>query len=213
MEAKDYLNRANKIKDHLNSEWWDADKKLYHHYIRYNGKWLDDKQMMSFLLRWDVVPSDRTSAVIDHLITIVPKTGVEMNTYYPLETYRFGKAEDAYKLLVRLVSPDLQRRTYPEVSFAAIETYAMGLMGIEADAGTRTIRTKSRLTSVTGWAELKNIPVFDGTITVRHDGLTKSIFTNNTKGIIRWMVLLDNCKNRIIRVKKGETAQCSMTRG
>jgi hypothetical protein len=216
IQAKDYLTRANKIKDHLNSKWWDADKKLYHHYIRYNGKWLYDKQMMSFLLRWDVVPSDRTSAVIDHLITIVPKTGVEMNTYYPLETYRVGKAEDAYKLLVRLVSPDLQRRTYPEVSFAAIETYAMGLMGIEADAGTRTIRTRSRLTSVTGWAELKNIPVFDGTITVRHDGLTKSIFTNNTNCIIRWVVLLDNCKTRIIRVKKGETALCNMasrTRG
>jgi len=172
---------------------------------QYIGKWLDDKQMMSFLLRWDVVPSDRASAVIDHLITVVPKTGVEMNTYYPLETYRFGKAEEAHKLLVRLVSPDLKRREYPEVSYAAIETYAMGLMGIEANAGTRIIRTKSRLTSVTGWAELKDMPVFDGTITVRHDGLRKSTFTNNTKGIIRWEVILGNDKARVFMVKPGET--------
>ncbi|MCX6225121.1 MAG: hypothetical protein NTV01_10315 [Bacteroidia bacterium] len=204
-QAKDYLNRANKINDHLNSVWWDKDKRLYHHYIRYNGKWLDDKQMMSFLLRWDVVPSDRASAVIGHLIAVVPKTGVEMNTYYPLETYRFGKAEDAYKLLVRLVAPELKRREYPEVSYAAIEAYAMGLMGIEAEAATRTIRTKSRLTSATGWAELKDMPVFDGTITVQHDGVKSSTFTNNTKGNINWDVLLENGKTRVTKVRAGET--------
>jgi len=205
-QSKDYLSRANKIKDQLNSHWWDADKKLYHHYIRYNGKWLDDKQMMSFLLRWDVVPSDRASAVIDHLIAGVSETGVEMNTYYPLEIYRFGKSEEAYKLLVRLVSPDLKRREYPEVSFAAIETYAMGLMGIEADADTRTIRTKSQLTSATGWAELKDMPIFDGTITVRHDGLRKSTVTNHTRGIIRWEVQLANRKIQLIQLKPGETS-------
>ena len=206
-KAKKFLTRAEKIRDHLNSSWWDARQKLYHHYIRYNGKWLDDKQMMSFLLRWDVVPPDRTSAVIDHLISVVPKTGVEMISYYPLETYRFGKAEDAYKLLIGLVSPDLKRREYPEVSYAVIETYAMGLMGIEADAGTRTIRTRSRLTPATGWAELKDIPVFDGTITVRHAGTKSSIFTNNTKRDIAWEAVV-NGKSCYLTVKTGQTASC-----
>jgi len=204
--SKDYLSRANKIKDQLNSHWWDADKKLYHHYIRYNGKWLDDKQMMVFLLRWDIVPPERAPAVVDHVIAGAFTNGTEMNTYYPLEAYRLGRAEVAYKLLIRLVSPEMKRREYPEVSYASIETYAMGLMGIEANAGTRAIRTKSRLTSATGWAELKDMPVFDGTITVRHDGLRKSTFTNNTKGIIRWEVILGNDKARVFIVKPGETA-------
>ena len=206
-QSKDYLERAEKIKDHINNGWWDTENKLYHHYIRYNGKWLDDKQMMSFLLRWDVVPESRAQAVVDHLISVVPQTGVEMNTYYPLETYRFGKAEDAYKLLVRLVSPDLKRREYPEVSYAAIEAYAMGLMGIQADAATRTIRTKSRLTSATGWAELKDMPVFDGTITVKHEGHLKSTLTNNTDNLIHWEVQAEDGSIRILPVKSGETKQ------
>jgi hypothetical protein len=202
--AKDYRQRAAKIRDHVNSVWWDPGKKLYHHYIKYDGKWLDDNQMMSFLLRWDIVPADRCAAIIDHLISVAPKTGVEMNTYYPLEIYRFGKANDAYKLLLRMVSPDLKRREYPEVSYAAIETYAMGLMGIEADAGARTIRTRSRLTSATGWAELKDMPVFDGTITVRHDGLTSSSLTNHTGSDIHWQPMA-NDKTYDFNVKPGRT--------
>ncbi len=206
-QSKDYLGRAEKIKTHINTGWWDSENKLYHHYMQYNGKWLDDKQMMSFLLRWDVVPEKRAPAVTDHLISVVSATGMEMNTYYPLETYRFGKAEEAYKLLVRLVSPDLKRREYPEVSFAAIETFAMGLMGIKADAATLTIRTKSRLTSATAWAQLKNMPVFDGTITVMHEGHLKSTLTNNTGSLIKWEIQGKNGSIRIFPVKSGETKQ------
>lgn len=203
--AKEYLNRAIKIKERFNSKWWYPGKLLYHHYIKYDGKWLDDKQMMSFLLRWDIAPADRAASVIEHLISVVPQTCVEMNTYYPLETYRYGKTGDAYKLLVRLVSPDLKRRDYPEVSFAAIEAYAMGLMGIQSDAGSRTIHTESRLTSATHWAELKDIPVFGGTITIRHDGKSKSTFTNNTNGKIRWEAMIGKGKTGLISVNPGET--------
>ncbi|MFA6127266.1 MAG: hypothetical protein WC699_08185 [Bacteroidales bacterium] len=208
-ESKVYLNRAEKIRNHLNSNWWDAKNQLYHHYILYNGKWLDDKQMMSFLLRWDVVPAERASAVIDHLISVIPQTCVEMNTYYPLETYRFGKAEDAYKLLVRLISPELKRREYPEVSYAAIEAFALGLMGIEADAGSLTIRTRSRLTSSTKWAELKDIPAFDGTITLKHEGTTSSTLTNNTRGTIHWEPVIKG-KSYYFILKPGQN--CTITR-
>jgi hypothetical protein len=203
-ESADYLKRADKIRDHLNSKWWDRKNKLYHHYVRYDGKWLNDNQMMSFLLRWDVVPPDRAPAVIDHLISAVPNTGVEMNTYYPLETYRFGKTEDAYALLVRLVSPGLKRREYPEVSFAAIETYAMGLMGIQADAGSRTIRTIPRLTAVTRWAEMKDIPIFDGTVSLSHKGTISSTLTNNTRGSIRWEPVIKG-KTFFFILKPGQT--------
>lgn len=204
-QAKEYLNRAYKIKDRFNSKWWDPGKKLYHHYIKYDGKWLDDKQMMSFMLRWDIAPADRAASVIDHLISVVHQTCVEMNTYYPLEAYRYGKAGDAYKLLVRLVSPELKRRDYPEVSFAAIEAYAMGLMGINADPATRTVNTTSRLTSATGWAELKDLPLWDGTITIYHSGRKSSTCTNNTLSNINWNPTVQGHTYYFI-LKPGQTA-------
>lgn len=86
----------------------------------------------------------------------------------------------------------------------------MGLMGITANAGTRTIRTEPRLTKATGWAELKDMPVFDGTITVRHQGTKKSILTNNTKQTIIWALPETAARRITIRVKPGETKEVEL---
>jgi hypothetical protein len=185
-EAREYLHRAETIRSKLNTDWWDPAKRLYHHYIRYDGTWLDDEQMMAFLLRWDVVPAGRASPVIDHLFRVLPRTGVEMTSYLPLETYRYGDAEAAHKLLLKLVSPDLKRREYPEVSYAALEAFAMGLMGIKPGAAPGTITTLSRLTPDTHWAELDHVPVWDGEVNLRHDGRSQSTLRNLSGKTIAW---------------------------
>jgi hypothetical protein len=185
-EAREYLRRAENIRSKLNTDWWDPSKRLYHHYIRYDGTWLDDEQMMAFLLRWDVVPAERGPAVVDHLIRVLPRTGVEMTSYLPLETYRYGEAEAAHKLLLKLVSPDLKRREYPEVSYAALEAFAIGLMGIQPTAATGTISTLSRLTPDTHWTELDHIPVWNGAVNIRHDGRGQSSLSNLSGKTITW---------------------------
>jgi hypothetical protein len=203
-QAADYAQRAEKMRTHLNTVWWDPKAGLYHHYIRQDGTWLDDKQMMSFLLRWDVVPAERTALVLDHLLSVHQSSGVEMNTYYPLEFYRYGKPEPAYALLVRLMSPELKRREYPEVSYAVLETLAMGLMGIVPDAAHRTVTTAARLTAATRWAELRDMPVFDGAITVRHEGASASTLANHTTGDITWYARGANGSDQSLVVKPGE---------
>lgn len=203
-QAADYARRAEKMRTHLNTVWWDPNAGLYHHYIRQDGTWLDDKQMMSFLLRWDVVPAERAAPVLDHLLSVYQQSGVEMNTYYPLEFYRYGKPEQAYALLVRLMSPELKRREYPEVSYAVLETLALGLMGIQPDAAHRTVTTAARLTSATRWAELRDLPWFDGTITVRHEDTSVSTLANNTTGDITWHARGANGKTQSLVVKPGE---------
>jgi hypothetical protein len=185
-EAREYLHRAERICRKINTDWWVPGEHLYHHYIKYDGNWLDDKQMMAFLLRWNVVPADRASSVVDQLISVLPQTGVEMTSYYPLETYRYGRAEDARKLLVKLVSSDLKRREYPEVSYAAIEDLAMGLMGIQPEAASRTITSISRLTPQTHWAEQDHIPVWSNEVKIRHDGRRQSTLTNVSGRAITW---------------------------
>jgi hypothetical protein len=129
-----------------------------------------------------------------------------MNTYYPLEFYRYGKPDQAYTLLVRLMSPDLKRREYPEVSYAILETLAMGLMGIQPDAASRTVTTAARLTSATRWAELRDMPLFDGTITVRHEDTSASTLANNTKGEITWHARRANGKTQSLVVNPRQTA-------
>jgi hypothetical protein len=185
-EAAEYRGRAERIRSKINTGWWVPGTNLYHHYITYDGHWLDDKQMMAFLLRWDVVPAERTAPVVDHLISVLPQTGVEMVSYLPLETYRFGKAEEARTLLVKLVSPALKRREYPEVSYAAIEAFAMGLMGIEPEAATRTIASLSRLTPPTRWAELDHVPVWNNELKLRHEGRRQSTLVNLSGTTFTW---------------------------
>jgi hypothetical protein len=132
-----------------------------------------------------------------------------MNTYYPFEFYRYGKPEQAYALLVRLMAPELKRREYPEVSYAVLETLAMGLMGIQPDAASRTVTTTTtRLTTATRWAELRDMPLFDGTITLRHEGASASTLANKTKGDITWHARGANGKIQSVVVKPGERASC-----
>lgn len=211
-ESALYLQRAEYIRNHLNEQWWDSSEGLYHHYIRYDGTWLNDNQMMSFLLRWNVVPAVRTNAVLDHLLLVYQKSGVEMNTYYPLEFYRAGRKEEGYSLLTRLMSPDLKRREYPEVSYAVLETVAMGVMGIEPDAATWTIKTTSRLTDKTRWAEIKDLPLFDGTINLRHEGNASSKLTNNTTRKITWRAVSHNGKIHSLIVYPGQSGSVLIDR-
>ncbi len=207
--AADYARRAEKMRAYLNTVWWDPKAQLYHHYIRQDGGWLDDRQMMSFLLRWDVIPPERTAPVLEHLLSVYQSSGVEMNTYYPLEFYRYGKPEQAYSLLARLMSPELKRREYPEVSYAVLETFAMGLMGIQPDAANRTVTTTARLTSTTRWAELQDMPCFDGTVTVRHERAGSSTLANHTRSAITWRSNGTDGKTRVIVVKPGERKSAS----
>ena len=60
----------------------------------------------------------------------------------------------------------------------------MGLMGIQPDAANGTVTTTAFLTSATRWAELRDMPLFDGTITVRHEDASASTLANHTKGDI-----------------------------
>jgi hypothetical protein len=50
----------------------------------------------------------------------------------------------------------------------------------------RTIKTLSGLTKETPWAELQHLPIRANTITVRHDGTTKTTFTNEHGPALMW---------------------------
>ena len=54
---------------------------------------------------------------------------------------------------------------------------ATGLMGVRPDATVRTVETRSGLSTATPWAELRNLPVFDGLVDIRHEAKHSTTLT------------------------------------
>ena len=107
------------------------------------------------------------------------------------------------------MSPELKRREYPEVSYAMLETLALGVMGIQPEAAIRTVTTTACLTSATGWVELKDLPMFDGTITVRHTVVSGSVLANHTKADLHWQIRGKDGKVQSLVVRPGERKTAS----
>lgn len=185
-EGRPYLEKSSKLFSTFKDGWWDAKNGTYYQFLREDGSYVNNDPMQLFLLRWNFIPQDRAGIFLETLSRQEEKIWVEAFSYYPREVFRYGDPANAVRLLKKMTSPELKRREYPEVSYAALETYVEGLMGVEADAGNHTIKTLSRLPNPEGQAKLSGLPVFSGTISIEHAGSGKSIFTNNTGRPVYW---------------------------
>lgn len=75
---------------------------------------------------------------------------------------------------------------YPEISFTFISNTIEGLMGIKPDAGNNKIITASHLTGDIDWLEVTQLPVGTHEVTVRHDGVNQTTFTNDSTLPLLW---------------------------
>lgn len=183
-DAKIYTDRSLKLSHGFDKTWWDNERQSYYHFKTKDG-WLHNNPMQLFLLRWNFISRDKVQPVLQSLLLHEGEMNVEMRSYFALEVFRYGDPSEALRLLKAITSPTLKRREYPEVSFGALEAYAEGLMGIEADAPHKKITTLSRV-SANDNAKLSRVPLLDGDITISHEGLVKSIFRNDTKQPLYW---------------------------
>ena len=92
----------------------------------------------------------------------------------------------AYAHVLDLSSPGKKRREYPEVSFTIIESIISGIAGVKADATNNQISTLSRMPQVSQQLTIKNIPVFNGEISLTHSSPASSILLNKTGETISW---------------------------
>ncbi|MFI6320093.1 hypothetical protein ACIBG8_21330 [Nonomuraea sp. NPDC050556] len=120
---------------------------------------------------------------------------IEAITYLPDTFFRHNRNETAWKWMQHVYDQREARHTvsrqglngdYPEVSFTLVSQTVEGLMGIQPDAPRRTVATQSRLPGDIGWLAVSGVPVGDGTIGVRHDGVNASTFTNESAGSLMW---------------------------
>ncbi|MBO1413553.1 ricin-type beta-trefoil lectin domain protein, partial [Streptomyces sp. FH025] len=84
------------------------------------------------------------------------------------------------------VSGRMLNGDYPELPFTLLGQTVQGLLGVEPDAAAGSLTTASQLPDDIGWVQVADIPVGDGTVTLRHDGRTGSTLTNTGTTARTW---------------------------
>ena len=82
-----------------------------------------------------------------------------------------------------MINPQLNRREYPEVSFAAVGSYVYGVAGIQINAPMREVTVAPALAGDVKWFSVQNCPLLDGEADVSCEN-QRITFKNRTSQLI-----------------------------
>jgi len=199
-KAQMYLKSAADVKHLINTEWWNADSGYFFSFLD-SDHHLQGRAGPDLLYRNAVEQGPKMQSALDTLLNKMrtePASAVESKSHYAEILYRYRKPQEAYAVILDLTTPGRERQEYPEVSFSTIGAIVNGLMGITVEPAesidnlsegkpfATVVRTFPQLASSTTWVELRNLPVQDGSITIRHLGKRKTILTNHKKTDLDW---------------------------
>jgi hypothetical protein len=217
IEAYKYILKAAAELKFFDEFWWDKDKNVYRS-IFYTDDTFDyfmvgeNQAFLHYALYFDVISdAQKKASLIEKYASNYGKLIVELKSYLPIIFYENGLSDIATNMVKELCNEENKRRDYPENSFTIIEDFTRGLMGINADASKNTISTISRLSSTADWAEMKNIPIFSNTISVKHIGDTKTIFTNLNGQTLNWKAQIPGTHKFLF--VNGKQTECSTDAG
>lgn len=211
-KAEEATKKAREYYDLLHDEWWNTDINMY-----MLGKYYRDEDGLNgtgFISDDGKRPVTARSAVLwvdavhepdraKRCLEAISWMNAEGCSYLPLMRYRCQWSEKAYDDLYSFLT--MYRNEYPEVSYAAIEALVSGLMGIVPSASKNTLTTMPQLPTNKDYAEMEDVAVLGGHVTVRHEGNTYTEFTNNTKNELIWKAAFTGVHNRINVNGKYET--------
>ncbi|CAN5213091.1 hypothetical protein BH11BAC5_BH11BAC5_14140 [soil metagenome] len=184
--AKSYRDKGKKYQDKIYENWMMPKDSIFYTYYSNEGKF-GASQGEEFLLWFDALKDKRSRYnTLNNLLA--SDMNVESTSYMPLLLYQNGMWDKAYQKLLFLSSPETARRMYPEVSFGIIEGIVQGLMGVQADARSRTITTLYRTKNLTA-ATLLHIPILGTVIDVTHQNIKSSSITNKGKLSFIWKAM------------------------
>ncbi len=198
--AQMYLRSASDVKGLINRAWWNPAEG---HFFAFLDK---DHQFQGHagadLLYRDVVDDGpKAQGALDTLLKTMqdePASAVEPKSHYAEILYRYGDPDAAYAEIMDLSRAGRERQDYPEVSYSVIGAIVNGLMGINVEPDVpiedlaqgkpfkTVVRTMPQLTAKTTWVELRNLPIGDGSVTVRHYGDRRTILINHEKTELDW---------------------------
>ncbi|MEV7003805.1 hypothetical protein AB0N62_40015 [Streptomyces sp. NPDC093982] len=202
--ARTYERRAAELKAYFNDDWsgGGSGADMVRAYTTSGAPvtgW--GKENSVFMPMKQIIdPGPRNDTYLDYIESqeLGPEgsKNVESTTYLPDMFFRNNRNDTAWTWMKKIYDQrELQHVNssqgpngdYPEVSFTLVSQTVEGLMGIAPNAAEHKVTTQSRLPSGMSWLRTADVPIGASTITVRHDGTTKTTLTNNArKGTYRW---------------------------
>ncbi|RXZ79101.1 hypothetical protein EBB07_24325 [Paenibacillaceae bacterium] len=182
----EYSAKSATLRQLFETSWWDEANGQFFAALGQDGKFVSAGGEGQFLPLYYGAVEDQAKREAALRETLAQgASNVEGMSYLPEAYYRNGKEREAFSSLKALLDPALERREYPEVSYAAVGAIISGLMGISAD-GLSGITTVSGLAEELDWAEVAHLPVLGGEITVKHNGNFHTEFSNLSGEAVRW---------------------------
>lgn len=180
VQARRYRETAAQYRQKIDNDWWNG--AAYNTYFTGDGKFGRGEGEM-FLLWFDALSdTSRRRKTLSHIMA--GKWNVETTSYLPMILFREGYWEKAAAYILQLTDTAEPRRTYPEVSYAVVESVVHGLMGITPDAASNRITTLYRGKSGSR-AALEHLRVLNTEVAVKHNG-SQTVFNNKGKKRLQW---------------------------
>lgn len=198
--AQTYLKNASDVKSLINTAWWNASGGYFYAFLDKNHHF-EGRAGAELLYRDVADDGPKAQSALNTVLKNMrsePESQVESKSHYAEMLYRYGDPDAAYGQIMDLTCPGRDRREYPEVSYSVIGAIVNGLMGINVEPAVpieditqgkhfeTVVKTLPQLTAKTSWAELRNVAVQNGYISVRHEGERRTVFTNEGKTELIW---------------------------
>ncbi|MCL2105753.1 MAG: hypothetical protein FWH26_01610 [Oscillospiraceae bacterium] len=169
-QAERYTTRADQVRAHYLGEWYDAKRRRFFGAMKAPGQFRRDYYDTGhYLPVWFGLldGSPLLGGALSWILAQGPNN-VEGKSYFPAIYYGRGLEREGLRELRELCVPGLKRRDYPEVSFAVISSAVEQYMGITVPAP--NILQSCPALEDGGWAELQQLPVFGGSVSIRQEG-------------------------------------------
>jgi hypothetical protein len=225
--SRAFRERAEGVSKLVNQTWWNEEAKAFRGFLT-PARTLDG-QSDAMMLYWGVAePGDKSRAAAQSMVRRIkehPSGQVEVQSHHAEILYRFGEPEVAYEQMMDLCRPDRARRDYPEVSYSVIGAIVSGLMGLTVAAHPassaaqeggfvdRSVRTFPSLGAATQWAEIRGYRLRANSISLRHDGRTRSALRNESGPSLQWRATLDGAHKTLLVNGEARPARLERTAG
>ncbi|MBP3537762.1 MAG: hypothetical protein J6J93_09535 [Muribaculaceae bacterium] len=180
-EADFAIQRAEAYRDIIENVWWDDTNRRYNTYYTQNSEFHRGEGVPYLLLAKAIDLPERVRYAVEDVLS--RGWNVENLSAFPAFLYRLGYGEGARQIFVSL--PQDKRADYPEVSFGIIEGLFCGVMGIVPSASEMSVATCYRGDAASQSSAI-DVPMLGGSVTVRHYGHDKTVFTNHTPHTLVW---------------------------